>query len=240
MGKGLFITGTDTGVGKTVVAVAAVLAARARGVDAGVMKPIGCGMAQGTTEHADTRFLREATGVEDASSEITPLGFRAFRAPLVAARLERRDVDLEEVLEGVRRLASRHAALVVEGVGGVRVPIRPGYEVLDLIRDLGFPVLIVARSGLGTMNHTALTAGALASRGIPVLGFLLNDGAAPVEDALAAENAEAASDLAGLPCLGRLRPDSRVVRGERALSPASVEALAPAVARWLGAAEKTA
>jgi dethiobiotin synthetase len=240
MTRGLFVAGTDTGVGKTVVAAAVVLAARARGVDAGVMKPIGCGMAQGTTEHGDTRFLREAACVEDAPPEITPLVFRAFRAPLVAARLERRDVELAPVLAGLKRLSARHAALVVEGVGGVRVPLRVGYEVLDLIQEIGFPVLIVARSGLGTMNHTALTAVALASRGIPVLGFLLNDGAAPVEDALASENAEAITAMTGLPCLGRVRPDPRVARGERELSPVTVAAAAPVVARWLDAAARTA
>lgn len=239
MVRGLFVTGTDTGVGKTVVAAAVVLAARARGVDAGAMKPIGCGMAQGTTEHGDTRFLREAADVGDAPAEVTPLGFQAFRAPLVAARLERREVDLEKVREGLKRLSGRHAALVVEGVGGVRVPIQPGYEVLDLIREIGFPVLVVARSGLGTMNHTALTAEALLSRGINVMGFLLNDGASPTEDGLAAENAEAVSAMTGLPCLGRLRPDASVARGERALSRASVEAVAPVVSRWLGAAERT-
>ncbi len=238
--RGLFITGTDTGVGKTVAAAAVALAARARGVDAGVMKPIGCGLAPGETEHADTRFLREASGVAGAPSEITPLAFRAFRAPLVAARLEGREVDLAQVLAGVKRLAARHAALVVEGVGGVRVPIRPGVEVLDLIRDIGFPVLVVARSGLGTMNHTALTAEALASQGIPVLGFLLNDGAAAVADDLAAENAEAVTAMTGLACLGRLRPDPRVAWGERALSPATVDAAASAVSRWLGAAARTA
>lgn len=232
MDRGLFVTGTDTGVGKTLVTAALALAARDRGVNAGVMKPVACGIEPGQMEAGDTRFLREASGVSDPASDVSPQAFRAFRAPAVAARLEGREVDLAAVHAAYARLKTRHKALLVEGVGGVRVPIRPGFEVLDLIADLGLPALIVARSGLGTMNHTALTAGALAARGIPVIGFLLNDGADPVEDALAAENAAEIAALTGLDCLGRLRPDPLLETGR--ISPASVAGVGQAADRWLG------
>ena len=227
MGSALFVTGTDTGVGKTVVTAALALA-----TGAGVMKPIGCGVAQGEEEHADTRFLREASGSGDRPEEVTPLCFRAFRAPLVAARLEGRVVDLAPVWTVLERMRARHTLLLVEGVGGVRVPIAPGYEVLDFLRDAKMPALIVARSGLGTMNHTALTAEALSRRGIPVIGFVLNDGAAPCEDSLAQENAAVASAMTGLSCLGRLRPDPLVQAGRRALSPATVGAVSAAAMAW--------
>ena len=231
MNPALLVTGTDTGVGKTVAAAALAVAARA-----GVMKPIGCGISPGQLEHADTRFLGDASGVDDSPSEITPLLFKAFRAPLVAARLEGKAVDLAPVWKAMERLRARHRALVVEGVGGIRVPLREGYEVRDFAKEAGLPVLIVARSGLGTMNHTALTAEALLSKGIPVLGFLFNDGASPVEDALAEENAVAVAAMTGLRFLGRLRPDPLVSSGK--LSPASVAAMKETSARWLGAARE--
>ena len=231
MNPAILVTGTDTGVGKTVAAAALAAAARA-----GVMKPIGCGLAPGETEHADTRFLRGNAKVSDLPSEVTPVVFKAFRAPLVAARLEGKDVDLAIVWKTMEVLRRRHRALVVEGVGGVRVPIREGYEVRDFAKEAGLLVLIVARSGLGTMNHTALTAEALAAKGIPVLGFLFNDGASPVGDDLASENAEALKAMTGLPFLGRVRPDPLVAEGR--LSPATVAALKPAAERWLGAARE--
>ncbi len=226
MGPAIFVVGTDTGVGKTVVA-----AALARAAGAGVMKPLSCGLEPGETVSADTRFLISASGSKDSPVEVSPATFQAFRAPLPAARLEAREIDLEVLRAGMELLRKRHRALVIEGVGGVRVPVAPGVELRDLIQAWGLQVLIVARSGLGTLNHTALTAEALASRGIPILGFLLNDGASPCEDAFAAENAALIREMTGLTDLGRLKPDPEVIRGR--LSPASVSALAPAARRWL-------
>ncbi len=223
----LFIVGTDTGVGKTVVTAAL---ARASG-GAGVMKPIACGLEPGETISADTRFLISASGSKDAPPEVSPLALRAFRAPLPAARVEGVVIDLEALRKAMEHLRTRHRALLVEGVGGVRVPVTPGVEMADLVKSWGFPALIVARSGLGTLNHTALTADALKARGVTILGFLLNDGASSVEDGLALENAALIREMTGLACLGRLRPDPEVARGH--LSSATVEALRPAADRWL-------
>ena len=225
MGQALFITGTDTGVGKTVVTAALALA-----TGAGAMKPIGCGLAPGEAVHADTRFLMDMAGRGDPVSDVTPLCLRAFRAPWIAARLEGKAVDLDPVWAALERMRARHSKLLVEGVGGVRVPIRKGYEVRDFIRDSGMPVLLVARSGLGTLNHTALTLEALAARGIPVIGFVLNDGPASCEDALAGENAEAVRSMTGLCCLGRIRPDRSLVAGR--ISPETVGAVSGAAAAW--------
>lgn len=215
-GKALFIAGTDTGVGKTVAAAALAIAS-----GAGVMKPIACG-------GGDTEFLIGATGSRDPADRVTPVFLRAPRAPLVAARLEGREIDPAALLEAVAAMRARHRRLVVEGVGGVRVPICRSpilYEVRDLIRDLGLPAVIVARTGLGTINHAAMTFDALAERGVMVAGFLLNDGAASVEDDLAGENAEAIREMTGMACLGRIRPDPEVLAGRHAVSAATVEAV---------------
>lgn len=240
VGRTLFVTGTDTGVGKTVVTAALALAAKARGVACGVMKPVATGVPTGESVAADTRFLKEATGVEDALTDITPMTFRAPRSPEAAARLEGTTVDVARLGAALHVLQDRHTALVVEGVGGVRVPLREDCEVIDLVRGWDIPVLVVARSGLGTVNHTVLTLDALLGRGIRVLGFVLNDGAERADDALAEDNAKAVSRITGVAFLGRVLPDAKVLQGVKAVSPETVAALDPAAARWLGARAREA
>jgi dethiobiotin synthetase len=165
--NGLFVTGTDTGVGKTLVTAAVALALRARGVGAGVVKPVQTG-------EGDAPTLKALVGLEQELDEIAPFSYRAPLAPLVAARLEGRPPGLAEVVDRVRGLSARHELTIVEGVGGLLVPVGDGWTVADLAADLGLPVLVVARAGLGTVNHTLLTLAEARRRGLEIAGVVLN------------------------------------------------------------------
>ena len=175
MTDSFLVTGTDTGVGKTLVTAGIVAALRRRGVDAGVMKPFASGSRRGRSE--DAVFLREAAGVDDPLDLINPVLFRLPLAPSVAARMEGREVDVPRARAAFRALAARHDRVVVEGVGGLLVPIRDRWTVAHLARHWRLPLLIVARPTLGTINHTALTVLAARRFGLRVLGIVVNHAA---------------------------------------------------------------
>jgi dethiobiotin synthetase len=184
--RGLFVTATDTGVGKTEVACGLVAAARAAGLDAVAMKPAQSGHADG--EPSDAERLREASGGVERLDAICPYTFRAPLAPAVAARLEGVEVSIDRILAAAHALAARHAALVVEGAGGLFTPLTERDTYADLAVRLALPVLVVARAGLGTVNHTALTVEALRRRGLRVAGVVLNR-TAPADDPSVPHNA---------------------------------------------------
>ena len=168
MNKGIFITGTDTGVGKTVVACGIARLLRSWGVKVGVMKPIATGSRQ------DAVLLKQAAGVKDALDLINPQFFKAPLAPEVAAALERRELNLEAIYRAYWFLQKHYEVLIIEGIGGVKVPLGESTYVLDLIQALRLPALVISRPTLGTLNHTLLTLDALLAEKIPVLGVLLN------------------------------------------------------------------
>lgn len=199
--RGLFVTGTDTGVGKTEVACALVSGWREAGLDVGAMKPAESGVAPGAP--GDAERLRAAAGGGDPMALVRPYRFAAPLAPAVAARLEGVEVRLEEILAAARALAARHAALLVEGAGGLLVPLAAGHSYADLAAALGLPVLVVARAGLGTVNHTALTVEALRARRLAVAGVILNR-TAPVDDPSVPHNAAEIERLTGAPVLASL------------------------------------
>ncbi len=170
--RGLFITATDTGVGKTEIACALLAGARARGLDAIGMKPAQSGTAAG--ERSDAERLRDACGAVEPLEAICPYSLAAPLAPAVAARAEGREISFARVVEAARALAARHAAIVVEGAGGLLVPLTERETYADLATALALPVLVVARAGLGTVNHTALTVEALRRRGLAVAAIVMN------------------------------------------------------------------
>lgn len=170
--RGLFVTATDTGVGKTEVACGLVRGWRALGLDVGAMKPAQSGVSP--DEPTDAERLSAAAGGGDPPDLVCPCSFAAPLAPAVAARLEGRAISMEVLLGAARALFERHAALVVEGAGGLLTPLTELETYADLAIALGLPALVVARAGLGTVNHTALTCEALRSRGLRVLGVVLN------------------------------------------------------------------
>ena len=170
--RGLFVTATDTGVGKTEIACALVRGHRARGLDVGAMKPAESGLRPG--EPGDAARLRAAAGGTDPEELVCPYSFAAPLAPAVAARLEGRPISIDRILAAARALAARHQALLVEGAGGLLTPLTDRDTYADLAVALGLPVLVVARAGLGTVNHAALTCEALARRGLEARGVVLN------------------------------------------------------------------
>ncbi|MFP8871285.1 MAG: dethiobiotin synthase [Myxococcota bacterium] len=178
--RGVFITGTDTGVGKTVAACALVRALRERGVDVGVMKPMETGV--GRDGPLDAQALRDAAGVTDTIEEICPLQFALPAAPNVAASEEGRVVDLEVVRNTFATLSARHDMIIVEGAGGLLVPTAPGCDMGDLAQSLRMSVIVVARMALGTINHTLLTLREIERRQIALAGVVLSESNGSLSD----------------------------------------------------------
>lgn len=205
------MTGTDTGVGKTLVACALVRALRGRGLDVGVMKPVETGVPP--EGPSDARALRAAAAVQDPLAEICPVQLALPAAPNVAAAHAGRSIELPGILEAFGRLAGRHATLVVEGAGGLLVPITDALGMADLAGRLGLPLVVVARAALGTINHTRLTLEAAHARRLPVAGVVVShsDGALSAADStnLAALRASLGPLLVGEipPLPGGAEPD---------------------------------
>jgi len=200
---GCFVTGTDTGVGKTVVACALVRGLRARGVDAGAMKPVETGVGAGGP--LDALALRAAAGDADALEDVCPQRFGLPAAPTVAAAAEAREVDLAAIDAAHARLAARHDWLVVEGAGGLLVPAARDVSMADLAARLAHPLVVVARTRLGTLNHTALTLEAARRRGLHIAGLVIchADGRLCAADAA---NLVALRSAPGAPLLGEIPP----------------------------------
>ncbi len=207
MKPGIFITGTDTGVGKTVVSAGLALALRARGMKVGVMKPVatGCYGLDNRLVPQDAVFLMEAA--ENEYPGLTcPSRYRNPLAPSVAAMLEKKEVDIKNVIHAYRELQKYYDFIIVEGVGGLLVPLKNNYYVANLIREFRLPLVIVSRPSLGTINHTLLTIDAALIRGFEMRGVIFNR--MPVANFSAAEvtNPKVVQDLSGIPVLGCL-PD---------------------------------
>ncbi|MDW8345033.1 MAG: dethiobiotin synthase [Verrucomicrobiae bacterium] len=167
----LFVTGTDTGVGKTYVTALLLAELRRCGLPAAAMKPIACG-ADG---RRDAQTYRRLMGGREDLDVLNPVYLRAPLAPWVAARLERRRFSIARIRSCYEQLAGRYRPVLVEGAGGLLVPVTARTTVADLARELRLPLLIVARLGLGTLNHTLLTVEAAQRRGLTVRGIILND-----------------------------------------------------------------
>lgn len=169
---GLFVTGTDTGVGKTLVSCALLRLLRERGVDAVGFKPVVTGAENGRWE--DVEALWEASGRCEPRELIGPLRFLAPMAPVQAAKGEGREPDLGLARGALAELAGRHALVVAEGVGGLLVPLDRKTMLLDFIQATGYPAILVSRAGLGTVNHTLLSLRELERAGVPVAAVIMS------------------------------------------------------------------
>lgn len=194
----LFITGTDTGVGKTFVACALAAALRARGVRVAVVKPVETGV-EGVPE--DALRLRAAADDPAPLEDVCPYRLRAPLAPAVAARLQGIAIDPERLVALVTRRAAEADVLLVEGAGGLLVPLVGRTTWVDLALRCGLPLLLVAANRLGTVNHCALTARVAAAAGLEMRGFVLSHPTSAL-DASADTNAATIAELTGLRCLG--------------------------------------
>jgi len=258
MAKGFFVTGTDTGVGKTVITAALIKAVRLLGFRACGMKPVetGCKRVQssefGVTHKfinndtsklsichagldpassssldsrfrgndneyefidkpfdkrtellpADGMFLREMADMDDSIDLITSIRFENPLAPLSASEIEGVSVDFSKIQKAYADLSKNYNAVIVEGIGGLLVPIKKDYFVLDLARDFGLPVIVVSRPGLGTLNHTMLTVNYAIREGLHVAGIIINH-SRPPEDTIAEDtNPGIIRQISPIPIIG--------------------------------------
>ena len=208
--KGIFITGTDTGVGKTVVTAALTMLFREQGIDVGVMKPIqtGCSSRRGKRVPLDALYLLKAVGknprLHDGIDQVCPYRFRDPVAPLLAAERESVSVSLNRILTAYRKLSARHKIMLVEGVGGLLVPLTSKSSTLHLALRMRLPLLIVASTRLGTINHTLLTLQSAQQAGATVLGVVLNNPKPSGSTLAERTNAELLARLSRVPILGNL------------------------------------
>lgn len=174
MTRGIFITGTDTGVGKTVIAAALAWQLKRQGVHVGVMKPIETGTSTSRLTQSDAARLQAVVECDDALGAVCPFQFPLPLAPLAAAQAEGRGIDMRVIQKVYRLLSGRYEYMVVEGLGGVHVPIAPNTNLMDMIIRLKLPVVVVGRGGLGGINHALMTLETLRRRRIRIAALVLN------------------------------------------------------------------
>ena len=176
--KGIFITGTDTGVGKTYLTALLTRTLRSQGIPAIALKPVASG------DRSDALALHEAMGRALPIPQINPIHFSAPLAPYAAGMLENRPFPWDQLRSHWRDISGSHPGpFLVEGVGGWRVPMDSTHTVREWARELGLPVLVVCRATLGTLNHTLLTVDSIRQTGLPLPGVVMNFHAAPEDDA---------------------------------------------------------
>ncbi|MDB6000853.1 MAG: bioD [Rhizobacter sp.] len=174
--KGCFVTGTDTGVGKTGISAALLHRAARSGAIVSGFKPVAAGtsLISGTWVNEDVRLLREASSAGLADADVGPFQFDMACAPHVAAVLEGRPIGRAAILASGRALLARSDFVVVEGVGGFRVPLGPDWDSTQLARDLALPLILVVGLRLGCLNHALLTVEAIQARHLPLAGWIAN------------------------------------------------------------------
>lgn len=172
--KGLFITGTDTGVGKTLVTAALAMILGDRGVKTGVMKPVETGVTHPEGLGDDAALLVAAAGTQQDAELVSPYRFPLPASPDLAAQKAGAAIHPAQILDAEKQLAGRHDFMLIEGAGGLMVPLRGGYLIADLARDLGYPLLVVSCPSLGTINHTLLTVHAARTMDLEVAGIVVN------------------------------------------------------------------
>lgn len=204
MAHGIFITGTGTEIGKTVISGGLAAALKQSGTHVGVMKPISTG------DTADARFLKHAAQVDDELASINPIYLRHPLAPSVAARIENREIHLSCIETAFTALQQKYDCMIVEGVGGIAVPIRDDFLVVHLINQLGLPVLIVAQAGLGTLNHTLLTVTFAQQFGLQIAGIVLNRHIPEAAGLAEATNPVEIEKLTNIPVIGVVPYEKRL------------------------------
>jgi dethiobiotin synthetase len=206
----LFVAGTDTGVGKTYFCAHFLQYLLDNDLDAGYQKWVSTGDAE---HSADLDYCLQTAGLANSAVDINlqvPCRFAYSASPHLAAEIEGRPVDVEVIIDSFRKMAEIFHLLIVEGVGGLLVPLRRDLFLVDLLARLQPPVLLIARSGLGTLNHTLLSLEALRRRNIPVLGVVFSDSEEQSDPTLIADNIKTIEELGDIKVFGRL---PRVDRG---------------------------
>jgi len=189
MYKGIFITGTDTDVGKTVVTAGLLNQIRAHGVDAVPMKPVqtGCVLQNGVYHAPDLDFsisYSELTHTDEEYQYMSPYKYDPACSPHLAGKLAGECPVIDNIVFNLKKLEESREFILVEGAGGIMVPLSDKDMMIDLMKTVGYPVILVARTGLGTINHTLLSLQALRNAGLNVLGIIFNNITLPSESSL--------------------------------------------------------
>ena len=175
--KGIFVTGTDTDIGKTTIATSLASLLRKKGIDVGVMKPFATGDRVYSSKYKskDSALLARAAQVKDPDDEINPFFYSIPTAPFTAAKMQsEKEPSVEDAVRIYRKLAAKHDFMIVEGIGGIMVPLTKKQYVAHFAKLLDLPIMIVAGCKLGTINHTLLTAKVCDDFGLNVLGIIVN------------------------------------------------------------------
>jgi len=174
MGKTIFITGTDTDVGKTLITACIAASLIRKGKKVAVYKPVQCGdLLKGKIKSPDLALVRNISGISE-SCLFNDYSFKFASSPHLAAELENKKVDADIIKKHYKEISKKFDYILMEGAGGLIVPLTRRYTVLDLIKDLSVSALVVSRAGLGTINHTSLTINALKSKNIKIIGIIMN------------------------------------------------------------------
>ena len=200
-----FLTGTDTGVGKTFVTELLVRALRKAGLDSVGMKPICCG------DRSDAELLCQAAGHAESLDEVNPVWLEVPAAPYTASMVEERMIDLDAIRNSYARLRKAHRSVLVEGVGGWLVPIRRDYFISDLAAEIGLPVVVVVGNRLGAINHTLLTVQSIKASGQQCAGIILNHSDPQIDLIAASTNRSILEHLLDVPILFEIARDQREI-----------------------------
>jgi len=174
--KPLFITATDTDIGKTYVCAGLAHSLKKLGIDVGIMKPFACGVKQKTGFSSnDLTILSNAAMVNDAEELLNPFFFPIPASPYTAAKNFGVKIDIDYLMKCFRKLDKIHDVMLVEGIGGIMTPILKDYAIIDLIKDLEANTIIVTSSKIGTINHTIMTCNMCKNMKIPVKGLIINN-----------------------------------------------------------------
>lgn len=216
---GIFITGTDTEIGKTAITAGLAAFLKNKNHDVGVMKPISAGGRE------DALLLQKAANVNDSLDHINPICLRDPLSPNVAANRENKTLDLDLIYSTYQTLSQQHDIMLVEGVGGLLVPLTDNFLVSDLAVSLKLPLIIVARAALGTINHTLLTIEAAQKRNVSILGIIYNTLSPGPPDLAAQTSPEVVTRISGIPSLGTMpfAPGLDVDRGTLGDIPERIE-----------------
>ena len=216
--SGLFITATDTDVGKTVITGAIAAAFKGRGLDVGVMKPMASGGmvdSVGKLVAEDATFLMMAAGIGESERHlVNPLCLAPALTPAVAATISGVKVDIPAILRTYQVLAERYDPLLVEGVGGLIAPLWQDYLLVDFMVALNLPVIVVTTPNIGTINHTVLTVEYARLRGLQVVGIVINGWNEANVGILEKSNEQYINRLTGVPILGKFPYSAAISEGQ--------------------------
>jgi len=200
LNKAFFITATDTGIGKTFITAGLGFAAQSKGFKIGISKPISCGGIE------DAVFYKNKLKLKDSIDDINPVKFRQPLSPYAAMKTEKKKIDIAKVKRSINNLRKDRDIVLVEGLGGAMAPVKKNYYVADMIKALQMLCVVVAKAGLGTINHTLMTIDELKKRKIRIAGIIMNgfDGT----EISQRSNVQVIEELSGIKVIGKIKAKS--------------------------------